>query len=112
MIDIIVRFDDVKQAEYLFHQSKMNVIQMHRTMMNGFNVENSPLKTKSLLKTIKDHGLQPYLAIYFCIINALTKIGDYSLCQLIIKDISSSFLNENSLQGALISMRMWVSVNK
>ncbi|CAF3692920.1 unnamed protein product [Rotaria sordida] len=75
--------------------------------MNGFNKENSTLKTLNLFNQMKLDGFVLDLIIYLCVLKALSKIGDESICQSIVKQIPYSFLVDNNIQNALIDM--WIN---
>ncbi|CAF0727586.1 unnamed protein product [Rotaria sordida] len=50
--------------------------------MNGFNKENNILKTLNLFNQMKLDGFVLDLIAYLCVLKALSKIGDESICQI------------------------------
>ena len=76
--------------------------------MNGFNKENNPEKTFSLFNRMKLDGIEGNFVIFLCLIKALSQLGDYSRCQLMIEQIPQSFLVNRQIQNALIDM--WVKL--
>jgi len=105
-----VKCGDLEQAQSLFDVSTNKVLSMYTVMMHGFNKDKHPAKTLDLLNQMKIDGIDPNFKIYTCVIQALSKIGDYSMCEAIIEQIPDSCLVERSIQNALIDM--WVCSNK
>jgi pentatricopeptide repeat protein len=105
-----VKCGDLEQAQSLFDASTNKVLSMYTVMMHGFNKDKHPQKTLNLLNQMKIDGIDPNFKIYTCVIQALSKIGDYSMCEAIIKQIPDSCLTDRSIQNALIDM--WVCSKK
>lgn len=64
------------------------------------------MKALNLFNKLKTDETQPNEMIYLYIIKALSKIGDYSLCELTLKDIPENYLQVSNIQTVLINM--WV----
>ncbi|CAF0725107.1 unnamed protein product [Adineta steineri] len=103
LLDAFIKCGDCASAESLFSKTKKSIIN-YGNLMNGFNKENNPLKTLDLFNQMKMNHIQGNIIIYLCLIKALSQIGDYSICQLFIKQIPNSFLLDNQIQNALIDM--------
>ncbi|CAF4321038.1 unnamed protein product, partial [Rotaria sordida] len=54
-IDMLMKFDDVQSAEKLFRMIEKKNIVTFGAMMNGYNINNEPLKCLQLLEDIKQH---------------------------------------------------------
>ncbi|CAF3482621.1 unnamed protein product [Adineta steineri] len=104
LLDALMKCGDSKQAESLFDRTTNKTIELYGAMMNGFNLENNPIKTLNLFKKMKVNNVQGNIAIFRCVIKALSQIGDYELSQSIIKQVPNSFFVNNQIQYALIDM--------
>lgn len=96
---------NVTPAESIFDKTTITTktLGMYGTMMNGFTRQNNLLKTLDLFNQMKN---KDNLIVYCCVIKALSQIGDYSLSQSIIKEVSNDFLADIQIQTA--SVDMWV----
>jgi pentatricopeptide repeat protein len=110
LLDALLKCGDVKHAELLFNTLKKKVLSMYAVITNGFNQANDPSRTFNLFNRMKVDGFVADIIIYLCVIKSLSQLGDYETSQSIVKEISNSFLVDNQIQNALISM--WVSLNK
>ncbi len=110
LLDALLKCGDVKYAELLFNTSEKKVLSMYAVIMNGFNQANDPSRTLNLFSRMKFDGFVVDIIIYLCVIKSLSQLGDYETSQSIVKEIPNSFLVDNQIQNALISM--WVSLNK
>ena len=107
LLDALIKCGDIKQAELLFSRSTNKVLPMFGVMMNGYNLDNIPLKSLNLFSQMKNGGFKGDIIIYLCIIKSLSKLGDYSLCQSIVKEIPDCFRVNDRISNVLIDM--WVS---
>ncbi|CAF4293710.1 unnamed protein product, partial [Adineta steineri] len=104
LLDALIKCGDIKQAESLFDKTTNKTIEMYGAIMNGFNLENNPIKTLNLFKKMKVDNVQGNIAIFRCVMKALSQTGDYELSQSIIKQVPNSFFVNNQIQYALIDM--------
>ena len=56
---------------------------------------------------MKANKIEPNETVYLNVIKALSKIGQYPICESVLKDIPNNFLSIDKIQTAL--MDMWVS---
>ena len=106
LFDALIKCNDCSTAEEVFSKMKNKNVESYGNLMNGFNKENNPEKTFSLFNRMKLDGIEGNFVIFLCLIKALSQLGDYSRCQLMIEQIPQSFLVNRQIQNALIDM--WV----
>ncbi|CAF1163262.1 unnamed protein product [Adineta steineri] len=104
LLDALMKCGDVKHAKSLFDKTTNKILPMYGAMMNGFNLENNPEETLNLFNKMKVDNIEGSIVVFLCVIKALSQIGDYSLCQSIIKQIPNSFFVNTEIQYALIDM--------
>ncbi|CAF2899094.1 unnamed protein product [Rotaria sp. Silwood2] len=104
LLDALMKCGDVKYAQTLFDALTVKVSSMYAAMMNGFNKENKPSEVLNLFNRMKVDGIGSDIVIYLCVIKALSHLGDYSLIEVIVKQIPNSYLADNHIQTALIDM--------
>ena len=78
-------------------------------MMNGYNVNDEPLKCLELFEEIRKHGFILDEIVSTIAISACARIGMLSICQSILDKIPSHFLNNQRLQNSLI--HMWACIH-
>ncbi|CAF1152611.1 unnamed protein product [Rotaria sordida] len=103
-IDMLMRFGDVQSAEKLFRTIKKKDIVLYGAMMNGYNINNEPLKCLQLLEEIKQHGFILDECVSTILINACARLGMISRCQLVIDQIPSYLYNNQCIRNSLIHM--------
>jgi len=108
-LDALMKCGDTEEAQSLFDASTNKILPMYTVMMYGFNKNKNPEKTLDLFNQMKIDRIEPNFIIYFCVIKALSKIGDCSLSESITEQIPNSILVDSQIQNALIDM--WVSSN-
>ncbi|CAF3612580.1 unnamed protein product [Rotaria sordida] len=81
LLDALIKCSDCSNAEIVFTKITKSIIH-YGSLMNGFNKENNPLKTLHLFNQMKLDGFVLDLIIYLCVLKALSKIGDESICQI------------------------------
>jgi pentatricopeptide repeat protein len=105
LFDALIKCEDCSTAEILFSKMKKSIIS-YGNLMNGFNKENNPEKTLNLFYQMKIDDIEPNLAIYLCVIKALSQLGVFPVSQSIVQQIPNSFLFDHKIQNTLIDM--WV----
>ncbi|CAF2852964.1 unnamed protein product [Rotaria sp. Silwood2] len=104
LFDALIKCNDCSSAEIIFSKMKKKTTESYGNVMSGFNKENNPEKTYYLFNQMKIDGIERNFVIFLCVIKALSQIGDYSRCQLVIEQIPKSFINNNQIQNALVDM--------
>ncbi|CAF2046660.1 unnamed protein product [Rotaria magnacalcarata] len=89
LLDAFIKCGDSSSGEILFSKMKKSV-ENYGNLMSGFNKENNPEKTLDLFNKMKN--------------DALSRIGDYSISESMIKQMPDSFCHDNQIQTALIDM--------
>ena len=108
-IDMLMKFGDVQYAEKLFRMNRKKNIITYGAMMNGYNINNEPLKCLQLLEEIKQHGFILDEFVSTILINACARLSMLSKCQSIIEKIPSHLYNNQRIQNSLI--HMWVCIH-
>jgi pentatricopeptide repeat protein len=107
-IHMLMKFDEVEEAERLFAHVKKRAPSIYGVMMNGYNLNGEPQKCLKLFEEVKQQKVKPDEPISLSLISACSKIGMLSICRDIVKQISTEVLNCPRVQNSLIDM--WVSV--
>jgi pentatricopeptide repeat protein len=107
-IHMLMKFGEVQQAEYLFSQMKKKGASSYAVMMNGYNINNEVQKCLKLFEEAKWQKIKIDERIYVALIGAYSRIGMISMCQEVVKQISTEALNSSRVQTSLIDM--WVSI--
>jgi pentatricopeptide repeat protein len=107
-IHMLMKFGDVQEAELLFSQIKQPNVASYGVMMNGYNINSEPRKCLKLFEEVKRQKIKIDERIYVLLIGACSRIGMISMCQGVVKQISTEALNSSRVQNSLIDM--WVSV--
>jgi pentatricopeptide repeat protein len=74
--------------------------------MKFYNIKDQPEKTLELFQRMKQENLIPDEISYVLLIDALSAIGDLSLCQSLLCEIPKNFLINPWIQVGLIDL--WV----
>jgi pentatricopeptide repeat protein len=107
-IHMLMKFGDVQEAERLFSQMKKPHASSYGVMMNGYNINCEVQKCLKLFEEAKRQIVKLDERIYVSLIGAYSRIGMISMCQEVVKQISTEALNSPRVQNSLIDM--WVSV--
>jgi pentatricopeptide repeat protein len=107
LFDALIKCGNSSHAELLLSKLPKSP-ENYGNLMNGYNLENNPSKTLDLFHQMIDEKIEINSIIYLCLVNALSQLGDDSICQSIIEQIPQTFLQNHQLQNALIDM--WVSL--
>lgn len=112
LLDGLVKCNDVYYALSLFKNidQKMKVASYYAVLISGCLKEERFGQIIDLFNEMKTNEVQTNEMTYLNVIKALSKIGDYSLCQSMLEDIPKEFLSICKIQTALINM--WVSTRK
>jgi pentatricopeptide repeat protein len=76
-------------------------------MMNGYNINSEVQKCLKLFEEVKLQKIKLDERIYAALAGAYSRIGMISMCQDVVKQISTEALNSSRVQTSLIDM--WVS---
>ena len=104
---MLIKCDDENNAEILFNRLNRNVI-CYGSMMKFYNMKDKPEKSLNLFKQMKQEKIEPDEIIFILLIDALSKIGDYSLSKNILSQMPQGFFLNSHIQVGLIDM--WVRV--
>ncbi|CAF3446245.1 unnamed protein product [Rotaria socialis] len=86
-INMLMRFGDVSSAENLFQMIQKKNIITYGTMMNGYNINNEPLKSLKLFEDMKRDDINADAIVLIILIGACARIGMLSKCQSIFAQI-------------------------
>jgi pentatricopeptide repeat protein len=106
-IHMLMKFGDVKQAELLFSQMEKRGPSSYGVMMNGYNINNEPLKCLKLFEDVKRQKIKLDERVYISLVGAYSRMGMISMCREAVKQISTEAMNSSTVQHSLIDM--WVS---
>ncbi|CAF3973435.1 unnamed protein product [Rotaria sp. Silwood1] len=102
-IDMLMTFGNVNDAEYLFRSIQKKDIIAYGAMMNGYNMNNQPLKCFELFEELKQN-LVPDEIIFNILIGTCAQIGLLSRCKFIFNQIPLHMQHQQRIQNALINM--------
>ena len=106
-LNMFVRHGNVGKAEELFHSIKSKNVITYGAMMNGYNLNDYPLRTLSLFERMKKENVELNHVIYILICYACSQIGMIEYSRSIALQIPRQYLDNLNLQTTLIDM--WVS---
>ena len=107
-IDMLMRFGDVTGAEHLFELNKKRDNVTFGAMMNGYNINDEPVKSLTFLEKMKQHGIVPDSVTFLILIGACARIGIVSTCQSIVAQLPSHLYDNQHICSSLI--HMWASI--
>ncbi|CAF3019731.1 unnamed protein product [Rotaria sp. Silwood2] len=102
-IDMLMKFGNVNEAEYLFRSIQKKDIIVYGAMMNGYNMNYQPLKCFELFEELKQN-LVPDEIIFKMLIGKCAQIGLLSKYEVIFNQIPSHMQHQQRIQNALINM--------
>ena len=105
VLNMFIKCDDLENAESLFERIDRDIVS-YGSMMKLYNIKDEPQKTVELFQRMKLENLNPNEIIFVLLIDALSVIGDLSLSQTLIDEISEKFLLDRWIQVGLIDL--WV----
>jgi pentatricopeptide repeat protein len=108
-ICMLMKFGDITHAEHLFELIKEKDIVTYISMMNGYNINNQPLKCLKLFGKMKQEDILPNEVIFTLLIGACSQIGMLSRGQSIVDQIPLNFYDKPHIYTSLIDM--WVSIH-
>ena len=103
---MFIKCDDVESAQSLFTRLPRNITS-YRLMMKMYIMKSEPEKTLDLFEQMKREKIEPNDIIYTLLIDACSHIGDLSLCQWLVSQMSPSLFTDRWIQNGLVDM--WVS---
>jgi pentatricopeptide repeat protein len=107
-IHMLMKFGDVQEAEQLYTSMKKRAAASYGIMMNGYNLNSEPRKCLKLFEEAKLQKIKVDERTYALLIGAYSRIAMISMCQEVVKQISTEALNSSRVKNSLIDM--WVSV--
>jgi pentatricopeptide repeat protein len=107
-VHMLMKFGEVQEAERLFSQIMQPNAASYGVMMNGYNINSEPRKCLKLFEEAKRQKIMIDERLYVLLIGAYSRIGMISMCQEVVKQISTEALNSSRVQSSLIDM--WVSI--
>ena len=105
LFDAMIKCGDTSNAEILFSKMTKSA-ENYGNLMSGFNEESNFEKTLRLFHQMTTDSVEADPVTYLLVLKALSRIGDYSLAQSIVKQTPHSFLLDNRIQTTLVDM--WV----
>lgn len=105
VLTMFIKCDDIESSQSLFARMSRNLTS-YRLMMKMYNMKDEPEKTMNLFEQMKQENIQPNDIIFSLLIDACSHIGDYSLCQAVISQMSPDLSADRWIQNGLVDM--WV----
>lgn len=106
---MLMRFDNVKDAENLFESIKNKDMSTYGSMMKAYNFNRQPLKCLKLFQKMKQQDIIPDDTILTLPISACSQLGILAVCHSVVNQIPSDLYGKLSISNALIDM--WASIN-
>ena len=106
ILNMLMRFGQVSDAEYLFVRMKRRTIYIYGVMMNGYNINDKPDECLKLFERMTKENLTPNAAISFALIDTCSQIGLRSICANTLGRIPLHLQGHPRMNNALIDM--WV----
>jgi pentatricopeptide repeat protein len=107
-LDMLMKFNDIENAEHLFGLIKKKDIIAYSIMMNGYNKNFQPLKCFEIFEQLKKENLSIDETAYTILINSCSQIGMISRSQYIADQIPSQFNDNPYIYNSFIDM--WASI--
>ncbi|CAF2047183.1 unnamed protein product [Rotaria magnacalcarata] len=102
-IDMLMKFGDARSAENLFQMIQKKNIITYGTMMNGYNINNEPLKSLKLFEDMKRDDINADAIVLIILIGACARIGMLSKCQSIVAQIPLHFYENQRIRNFINS---------
>ncbi|UJR29210.1 hypothetical protein I4U23_010424 [Adineta vaga] len=103
-IQMLMNFNLVNDAEYLFRKAKSKSVFTYHAMINGYSQMNQLDKCLELFNEMKSFHIIPNEVLLVSIIGVCAKTGIYSISQSIVDELSSDLKSSRTIQNTLISM--------
>ncbi|CAF1310395.1 unnamed protein product [Adineta steineri] len=103
-IHMLMKFGDITKAEEFFQMIKKKNIITYGAMINGYNLNNQPLKSFNLFQQMKHENIKPNETIFILLIGTCSQTGLLSRCQYIVNQIPLHFYKNIQLNNSLIDM--------
>lgn len=107
LIDMLMKFGNVVQAENFFIQIKNPNIITYTAMMHGYKINGFPYKCLELFQTLSKQRMKIDEGVCIPVIGACSQIGLASTCHRILGHIPANLLQTVPIRNCLIDM--WVS---
>jgi len=107
-LDMLVKFNDIENAEHLFELIKKKDVITYSIMMNGYNRNVQPIKCFEIFEQMKKENLIIDETAFTILINSCSQIGMISRCQFIADQIPSHLNDKPYIYSSLIDM--WVNI--
>ena len=104
---MLTRFKNIERTERLFDSMKNKDVIIYSVIMNGYNINNEPIKCFLVFKQMKKDQIIPDEVAYTLLISASSKIGILSRCRTVSDQIPSFLYNTPHIYTSLIGM--WAS---
>jgi pentatricopeptide repeat protein len=108
IIHMLMRFNQVENAEYYIKQIKKFDVYTYGILINGYKINHQPKKCLALFEEMKKKNMKINEAIALSLVGACSQIGIRSISENIVQQISH-FQNDLKLKSCLIDM--WVSIH-
>ena len=102
-----MRFKDIERTERLLDSMKNKDVIIYSVMMNGYNINNEPIKCFLAFEQMKKDKIIPDEAAYTLLISASSQIGILSRCRTVSDQIPSFLYDKPHIYTSLIDM--WAS---
>ncbi|CAF1155485.1 unnamed protein product [Rotaria sp. Silwood1] len=103
-IDMLMTFGDIESGEKLFRTIRNKNLVTYTVIMNGYNINNKPLKCLQLLEEIKQQNFILDEFVLSILINACARLSMLSKCQSIVDQIPSHLWKNQRILNSLIYM--------
>ncbi|CAF3649448.1 unnamed protein product [Rotaria sp. Silwood1] len=103
-IDMLMKFGDIESGEKLFRTIRNKNLVTYTVIMNGYNINNKPLKCLQLLEEIKQQNFILDEFVLSILINACARLSMLSKCQSIVDQIPSHLWKNQRILNSLIYM--------
>jgi pentatricopeptide repeat protein len=108
-INMLMKYHEITDAENIFQMIKQKDIVSYVVMLNGYNINNEPLKCFELFEQMKQQKIVPNEKVFTILMHACSLIGMRSRCQSIVTQIPLNLYKDQLLLTSLINM--WVSID-
>jgi pentatricopeptide repeat protein len=108
IIHMLMRFNQVENAEYYIKQIKKFDVYTYGILINGYKINHQPKKCLALFEEMKKKNMKINEAIALSLVGACSQIGIRSISENIIQQISH-LQHDPKLKNCLIDI--WVSTH-
>ncbi|CAF5021025.1 unnamed protein product, partial [Rotaria sp. Silwood1] len=101
---MLMKFGDVENAEHIFRLIRNKNIITYSIMINGYKINQKPLKCLQIFDEIELNGLISNEKIFTIAIGACSQIGLVEKCKSVVDRIPIHIQNQQVIQNVLIDM--------